>query len=176
MSGSANREALLRLLAPVVADAGLDLEDVVVTPAGRRRLVRVVVDRDGGVQLDDVATVSQAVSAALDEADPMGGAPYTLEVTSPGVDRPLTEHRHWRRATGRLVRAGLADGTTMTGRVEAVDDHGVVLDVDGVTRELAWAELGAGRVQVEFSRGGAPAPAAEDAGGGEPAADVDEEA
>jgi ribosome maturation factor RimP len=76
-------------------------------------------------------------------------------VTSPGVDRPLTEARHWRRAVGRLVkvRVGGADGDTVTGRVRAADGNGVELEVDGATREIGWGELGAGKVQVEFNRG-----------------------
>src|SRR5437763_10645803 len=91
-------------IAPVVDGVGYDLEELVVTPAGRRSVVRVVIDRDEGVTLDDIAEVSRAVSAALDENDgELGRAPYVLEVTSPGVDRPLTEARHWRRNVGRLV-------------------------------------------------------------------------
>jgi ribosome maturation factor RimP len=147
-----DREALLRLLAPVVERHGLDLEDVTVTPAGKRRMLRVVVDRDGGVGLDMVAEVSTAVSQTLDDSDAMGGAPYVLEVTSPGVDRPLTEPRHWRRARGRLVKATLHDGDVAAGRVAEVDDEAVTLDVDGVPTRLAWAEVSAGRVQVEFNR------------------------
>jgi ribosome maturation factor RimP len=152
---------------PVVADAGYDLEELVVTPAGRRSVVRVVVDRDAGVTLDDIAEVSRAVSDALDSNDDgMGRTPYVLEVTSPGVDRPLTEPRHWRRNTGRLVTvpvgpAGSAD--EVTGRVTAVTDAGVELAVEvkgkpgakkrpSTPRQVPWAQLGAGRVQVEFGR------------------------
>ena len=94
---------LRALLAPVVEGLGLDLEDVEVTAAGRRRRVCVVVDRDGGIDLDAVADVSKSVSDVLDASDALGSAPYVLEVTSPGVDRPLTQPRHWRRARGRLV-------------------------------------------------------------------------
>jgi len=146
------RERLVELLAPVLADTGLDLEDVQVTPAGRRRLLRVVVDREGGVPLDEVAAVSGVVSAALDRSDALGGQPYTLEVSSPGVDRPLTQPRHWRRANGRLVRASLADGSEVTGRVAAADDAGVLLGVDSGERRLDYADVAAARVQVEFSR------------------------
>jgi len=146
------RERLVELLAPVLADTGLDLEDVQVTPAGRRRLLRVVVDRQGGVPLDEVAAVSGVVSAALDRSDALGGQPYTLEVSSPGVDRPLTQPRHWRRANGRLVRASLADGSEVTGRVAAADDAGVLLGVDSGERRLDYADVAAARVQVEFSR------------------------
>ena len=152
---------------PVVAAAGYDLEELVVTPAGRRSVVRVVVDRDQGVSLDDVAEVSRAISAVLDQNDgDLGRAPYVLEVTSPGVDRPLTEPRHWRRNTGRLVAvtvgpAGSAE--QLAGRITAVDDAGVTLAVEKpgkpgarrkppTPRQVPWADLGPGRVQVEFAR------------------------
>ncbi|PWW23287.1 ribosome maturation factor RimP [Geodermatophilus normandii] len=159
---------------PVVGGAGYDLEELVVTPAGRRSVVRVVVDRDQGVSLDDVAEVSRAISAVLDENDgELGRAPYVLEVTSPGVDRPLTEPRHWRRNTGRLVTVtvGPAGRTeSVTGRVTAVDEQGVTLAVEPkakpgarkrppTPRQVPWAELGSGRVQVEFARPGKDDPA-----------------
>ena len=96
------------LLEPIVRAAGLDLESVKIGSAGRRRLLRVVVDADGGVSLDDIALVSREASIRLDGTGAMGEAPYTLEVSSPGVDRPLTQPRHWRRAVGRLVRVPLA--------------------------------------------------------------------
>ncbi|MEU7879754.1 ribosome maturation factor RimP [Microbispora bryophytorum] len=149
MGSDARRGRLVELLGPVVAAEGFDLEDVTVTPAGRRRLVRVVVDRDGGVSLDDVADVSQSVSKRLDEEDVLGGSAYVLEVTSPGVDRPLTEPRHWRRARGRLVKAELSDGASAEGRVTEADETGVELDG---ARRIAYADLLRGRVQVEFNR------------------------
>src|SRR3954465_1150761 len=109
-SAAQAREHLLDLLGPVVAGAGYDLEDVAVSAAGRRSLVRVTVDADGGIDLDAVAVISRLVSDAPDADATPTGSPralanaYVLEVSSPGVDRPLTEPRHWRRATGRLVR------------------------------------------------------------------------
>ncbi|TQN41891.1 ribosome maturation factor RimP [Blastococcus colisei] len=162
---------------PVVAAAGYDLEELVVTPAGRRSVVRVVVDRDQGVTLDDVAEVSRAVSEVLDQNDDgMGRTPYVLEVTSPGVDRPLTEQRHWRRNTGRLVTVAVGPAGhahEVTGRVVAVEAAGVTLAVEAqgrpgakkkapTPREVPWAELGSGRVQVEFGRGGQGGGAAPD--------------
>jgi ribosome maturation factor RimP len=159
---------LAEWIAPVVTDAGYDLEELVVTPAGRRSVVRVVVDRDQGVTLDDVAEVSKAVSEVLDANDDgMGRAPYVLEVTSPGVDRPLTEPRHWRRNAGRLVTVAVGptgSTDTVTGRITAVDADGITLAVETkgkpgakkrppTPRQVPWAELGAGRVQVEFGRG-----------------------
>src|SRR6476619_5993921 len=96
-------DRIAEVIRPVVTAAGMDLESVRVSAAGRRRLLRVVVDSDRGVSLDDAAEISRQLSAVLDEATVMGDFPYTLEVSAPGVDRPLTEPRHWRRATGRLV-------------------------------------------------------------------------
>jgi len=145
---------LLQLLGPVVTGTGHDLEDLSVTPAGRRRIVRVLVDKDGGTSLDDVADVSRVVSDALDDIDArepalLGGA-YVLEVSSPGVDRPLTAPRHWRRNVGRLVTAHLSDGASTTGRLGAADEEAVELD----GRRLALADVLRGQVQVEFSRPG----------------------
>jgi ribosome maturation factor RimP len=152
-------DRLTRLLEPVVHALGLDLEGLRVSAAGRRRLLRVTVDADGGVSLDVIATASRELSARLDGAVEMGELPYTLEVSSPGIDRPLTEPRHWRRAIGRLVVAPLsvqngqhagngADGAE--GRITSVTERGVTLDRDGVLSEFGYAELGPGRVQVEF--------------------------
>lgn len=147
-------DKLTGLLRPVVAESGFDLEEINVTPAGRRRLVRVVVDGDQGVSLDDIAVVSRAVSDALDRTELMGAAPYVLEVTSPGVDRPLTEPRHWRRAAGRLVRVTAGPEEEIEGRVITADDETVLFDIDGRERRLELAALGRGRVQVEFHRPG----------------------
>jgi len=154
---------------PVVGGAGYDLEELVVTPAGRRSVVRVVVDRDRGVTLDDIAEVSRAVSEVLDANDDGMGPPYVLEVTSPGVDRPLVQPRHWQRNVSRMVTVvvGPAGHTDeVTARITAVDDTGVALAVEAKSkpgakkrpptpRHVPWAQLGPGRVQVEFGRPGA---------------------
>ena len=154
MTASAAR--LSEVLAPVVERTGADLEHVDVSKAGKRSVVRVVVDRDGGVSMDDVADVSRAVSEALDaldEAEPgVLGPSYVLEVTSPGVDRPLTAARHWRRNVGRLVTVALREGPNVTGRIRAADDDAVVLDVEGAEQRHALADITRGTVQVEFSR------------------------
>jgi ribosome maturation factor RimP len=128
----------------------MDLESVRVTAAGRRRLLRVVVDSDRGVSLDDAAAISRELSAALDTAAAMGDFPYTLEVSSPGVDRPLTNPRHWRRAVGRLVEVTATDSSAVSGRIVSADSEGVTLDVGGARRRFDYAALGAGAVQVEF--------------------------
>jgi ribosome maturation factor RimP len=162
-SAAATRQHLRELLGPVVASAGYDLDDVTVTAAGRRNLIRVSVDADGGIDLDAVAAVTRLVSETLDaqdtgaEADNANGAfagPYVLEVSSPGVDRPLTEPRHWHRAVGRLVEVPIGN-RPVTGRVTGASSDGVTLDLRGVQRQLTWSELGLGRVQVEFNPPGA---------------------
>jgi ribosome maturation factor RimP len=146
--------AVTAALEPVSVAAGFDLEGVEITPAGRRRVLRVVVDRDGGLDLDAVAVVSREFATALDADTVMGDAPYVLEVTSPGVDRPITTPRQWRRAIGRLVEAPLHDGGTVRGRVAAADETTVSFDIDGEQRVVALAELSDGRMQLEFERSG----------------------
>jgi ribosome maturation factor RimP len=148
--GSVDESRIADVIGPVVAAAGMDLESVRVTAAGRRRLLRVVVDSDRGVSLDDAAAISRELSAALDRVAVMGDFPYTLEVSSPGVDRPLTDRRHWRRAVGRLVRVAVADSGPVAGRIVSADADGVTLDVEGARRRFAYGVLGAGAVQVEF--------------------------
>jgi len=135
-----------------LSDLSLDLEAVELTPAGKRRVLRVAVDKDGGVTLDDIAEATRAVSGVLDDSVLMGETAYTLEVTSRGVDRPLTEHRHWRRNRDRLVKVSLHDGSQVTGRVTESDDAGVTLEVDGTPRHLAYDEVGKALVQIEFNR------------------------
>jgi ribosome maturation factor RimP len=159
------RQQLIELIGPVITAAGYDLDDLSVTAAGRRSLIRVSVDGDHGIDLDAVATISRTISDVLDEDTGAGASfagPYVLEVSSPGVDRPLTQPRHWRRAVGRLVTVA-AEGQQLTGRVVSADDSLVVLDLAGEHRSLPLAALGAGRVQVEFSRPGDPPPGDDEA-------------
>jgi ribosome maturation factor RimP len=131
---------------------GLDIEAVEITPAGKRRILRVAVDKDGGVTLDEVAEATREVERALDGSDVMGEQPYTLEVTSRGVDRPLTLPRHWRRNAGRLVKVTFDDGTSATGRILESTDDAVSLEVSGQQRQVAYAEVKKALVQVEFNR------------------------
>ncbi len=140
------------LLVPAVEPLGMDLDAVELTTAGRRRVLRVVVDRDRGVTLDDIADVTRVVSKTLDASDALGDQPYTLEVTSRGVDRPLTLPRHWERNRGRLVEVQTAEGPALTGRIVEADDSGVALDADGIHRRVAYDEVRSARVQVEFAR------------------------
>ena len=152
MAVDRTREMLVAELTGPLQDAGYDLEAVEVTPAGRRRLLRVAVDKDGGVTMDEIAEATKAVSRLLDDSEAMGEQPYTLEVTSPGVDRPLTLPRHWRRNVGRLVALTLTGGDKVTGRIAAAGEDEVELTTADGTRSLAIADVAQARVQVEFNR------------------------
>ncbi|CAN5343520.1 ribosome maturation factor RimP [soil metagenome] len=131
---------------------GLDLEAVELTPAGKRRVLRIAVDQDGGVSMDDVAAATREVNRVLDESDVMGQQPYTLEVTSRGVDRPLTLARHWRRNADRLVKVTLTDGSSMTGRIGDSGEETVIVEVSGVDKLLAYDDVARALVQIEFNR------------------------
>jgi ribosome maturation factor RimP len=133
-----------------VVGSGFELESLEEVRAGQRWLIRVIIDSDTGVGLDDIATVSRAVSLALDQRDELIAGPYTLEVTSPGVDRPLTQTRHWRRNRLRLVRAALISGEELIGRIGDCDDEGVTLLVSGALRRVRYTELCRAVVEVEF--------------------------
>ncbi|MFF4868785.1 ribosome maturation factor RimP [Streptomyces sp. NPDC090109] len=151
-------DRLRGLVEPLVRAKDLDLEEVEVSRAGRRGLLRIVVDSDEGVELDACAELSRAISEKLDETDAMGEGEYVLEVSSPGADRPLTEHRHYVRATGRLVRLQLADDGELVARILAVDEDGLDLEVPGVkgrrptARRVEFADVSKARVEIEFNR------------------------
>ncbi|MDR6864396.1 ribosome maturation factor RimP [Phycicoccus sp. 3266] len=152
-----------------LGDLGLLVEDVAVTPTGKRRLVRVWIDRalsaEGDatdvvppLSLDEVSDATRAVSDALDDSDVMGEQPYTLEVTSPGVDRPLTLPRHFRRNVSRLVTVTPTEGEPVTGRIVSAGPDEVTLEVPATkktparTTSVRYAEVSRAVVQVEFSR------------------------
>jgi ribosome maturation factor RimP len=169
---AAVRAQLFELLEPVVESSGLDLEEVAVNRAGSRSVVRVVVDSDAGLDLDAVAEVSRTVSEALDGADDVLRGAYVLEVTSPGVDRPLTAPRHWRRNAGRKVKVLRTDGREVIGRVEeAADDPAgsVTLRTDRGPVEVAYSAVRRATVEVEFNPTGGGAGPAKQGGGAGPA-------
>lgn len=175
--------------APLAA-LGLLVEDITVTPAGRRRVVRIAVDRDladltdddgaspiAPISLDEVADATRVVGAALDEDPHLGDAPYVLEVSSPGVDRPLTQRRHLRRNVGRLARLTLADGSVVAGRIASVSADEVHLLGDpavGPGARVALADVRTGRVVVEFGRDDPDTGSEPDADGPDLAAPDDE--
>jgi ribosome maturation factor RimP len=178
---SASQAKALRSLAePIVAGLDCDLEDVVIRQAGKRRLVRIVVDHHtGGLTLDLVASISREISRVLEDSTVLGNSPYVLEVTSPGVDRPLTLPRHWARAVSRLVLVTPASGSPFEARVLRTDETHAVLEVDGVETTVAYSDVSRAVVQVEFTRledaelDDPDADAHVDVDGGDPAEDAD---
>jgi ribosome maturation factor RimP len=143
------------LVAPVAAAHSLEVDRIEVLTAGKRSVVRIFLDGDGpkgrGPSLDDIASTTRAISAAFDEADVTRGRPYTLEVSSRGVTRPLTEAKHFRRNTGRLVAIDAA-GEQLTGRVLSVDETAVQVDVEGQSRSIPLDTITRAVVQIELNR------------------------
>ena len=141
-----------RINAAVVAcldSVDVDVDAVELLGSGSRRVLRVVIDRDGGVPVDLISQVSRELSRELDRSDVMGESGYTLEVTSRGLSRPLTEPRHWRRNIGHLVVATLADGERRRGRLVSADDDGATLD-DGT--RWAYADVTTAVVEPELRK------------------------
>ena len=145
-------DTVRNIAAPIVSAAKLDLEDVTVDRVGRRDKVCVIVDADGGVDLDLIAKVSGDISAALDGEPQIEDAPFVLEVTSPGVDRPLTEARHWCRAHDRLVVVDMTDGRTVKGRVVSSDNRSATVAVSGEMQQVPYDDVSKAVVEVEFDR------------------------
>ena len=145
-------QQLATLVDECVSALGFDLEAIELTPAGNKRVLRIALDRDGGIGIDHITEATRALSEELDASDVMGSQPYTLEVTSRGVDRPLTEPRHWRRNAGRLVRLRLADDSSIDGRIGESDDEGVIIEGRTTSQRLAYDQISTALVQTELNR------------------------
>ena len=142
------RDQIFELVEPLISKAGLVLEEVQVQTPGKHRFVTVIVDSETGLNLDQVTDASRLVGEAMDGASFMGDAPYTLEVTSPGVDRPLTAPRHWRKNVDRLVKIIKLDGEICKGRISSSTEDEVTLDCCTV----AFADIKRATIEVEFNR------------------------
>ncbi len=150
MSLAAN---LTELLNPVVSRAGFVLEEVTVTPVGKRRLVSVVIDRENSnPSLDEVTVVSKEISVILDAYSQMGEMPFTLEVTTPGVDRPLTLPRHWKKNIGRLVKITPKQGDKFIGRISEFSENQVKLELEKELLTFDLGDVSRAQIEVEFNR------------------------
>jgi ribosome maturation factor RimP len=151
-------EKITELVQPAVEKAGFFLEDVHVVSPGKHRIITCIVDGLTPLNLDQVTTVSRDISELLDAADFMDDSAFTLEVTSPGVDRPLTLPRHWHKNLNRLVKVVNQDGSVVNGRVTTVEDSSVVLieDIKGKSKEhtVFFADVKRATVEIEFNRKG----------------------
>jgi ribosome maturation factor RimP len=142
-------ENLTDLLEPAIKRAGFVLEEVKVTPAGKRRIIAVIIDgEDRNPSLDEVTVVSRQVSDILDNYSQLGDLPFTLEVTTPGVDRPLMLPRHWRKNVGRLVKITPNEGEPFISRITSVSDESVALE----SREIKYSEIKRASIEIEFNR------------------------
>lgn len=150
-------QSITDAITPAIEAAGFFLEDVHIASPGNRRVVTVVVDGSVNLNLDEVTVVTKEISAVLDESEFMGQTPFTLEVSSPGVDRPLVLPRHWQKNMSRLVRSVMVNGEVVTGRVDAVHDESVCVIVEGKSPhkvELPFVEIKRAQVEIEFNRKG----------------------
>ncbi len=156
-TGLPSQTQVIELLGGEFARAGYEIEDVVIDTRARPPRITVIADGDNGLDLDSIATLSRSASALLDDLDGIRDD-YVLEVSSPGVDRPLTSAKHFRRARGRKVDVELSDGSTLTGRVGETHDETVALVLragrDWTVREVALDDIVKAVVQVEFSSPG----------------------
>ena len=150
------KDQISELVTPAVSDQGFYLEDVHVATPGSHRIVTCIVDGDASLNLDQVTTVSRVISELLDEAAFMGETPFTLEVTSPGVDRPLTQPRHFAKNIDRLLKIVKLDGSEVTGRILSNTDHDVTLTVtvkkENLEQTVSLSEIKRAVVEIEFNR------------------------
>jgi len=149
-------QSITDLISPAVTEAGFYLEEVLIASPGSHRTVTCVVDGPTPLNLDQVTVVSRIISELLDADDFMGDTPFTLEVTSPGVDRPLTEVRHWTKNLTRLIKATLNDGTIITGRLTEFDETNATLveNIKGRIKNhtVAFVDIKRAVVEIEFNR------------------------
>lgn len=142
------KDQIFELVAPLVDKAGLVLEDVQVQTPGKNRFVTIMVDSETGLNLDQVTDISRLVGETMDKAPFMGDTPYTLEVTTPGVDRPLTAPRHFKKNVDRLVKITKNDGTQVKGRISSADENSVTLD----NASINYSEIKRAIIEIEFNR------------------------
>ena len=150
------KDQISELVTPAVSDQGFYLEDVHVATPGSHRIVTCIVDGDASLNLDQVTTVSRVISELLDEAAFMGETPFTLEVTSPGVDRPLTQPRHFAKNIDRLLKIIKLDESEVTGRILSNTDQDVTLTVavkkETIEQTVSLSEIKRAVVEIEFNR------------------------
>jgi ribosome maturation factor RimP len=142
---------LTLLLEPVVGNFSFDLDEIEITRSGGQKILDVTIDGDTGVNLDEVAEVSRAISEFLDNSDAMGDEPYVLEVGTRGVTKPLTKPVHWARNIGRLVNVA-GDAINAVGRIVEFTDPNVTLDIKGKLRTLSINEISRANIEIEFKK------------------------
>jgi len=138
-------EVISSTLAPIISGAGFYLEEVTLS-SDAPKILTVIIDGDTPLNLDQVTSVTKEISELLEQLPELGDFPFTLEVSSPGIDRPLTLPRHWRKNLGRLVTITLQDGSVVKGRIGELVDQLIKID----ERELALSDITRAQVEIEF--------------------------
>ncbi len=150
-----DQKKLERLVEPILSNHGLELDAFETVPAGKRTLVRIVVDGDGangrGPTLDEISVVTRAISKMLDAEPAAGNQSFTLEVSSRGIGRPLTQPKHFRRNVSRLVRIKTSD-ENFVGRIKSADETEVLIEIDGTTRQVPYTQISKAIIEVEMKR------------------------
>ncbi len=142
------QEDVASAIRPIIEAAGNYLEEVKIIAAGKRKLITVIVDSDSYLNLDQVTSVTRSISDVIEGVDSLGDTPFTLEVTSPGTDRPLTLPRHWKKNHGKLVKISLIDGAEVEGRIANSNESAVELD----TATVNFSDIKKALLQIEFKK------------------------
>ena len=142
------KEDISAAITPALSALGFYLEDVTITSAGRRSMLTIIVDGDTHLSLDQVTSATKAIGEIVEGLQSLGDTPFTLEVTSPGLDRPLTKPRHWRKNIDRLVKIVLLDGSVVNGRIKSATETDVL--VDDVSIE--FSAIKRATLEVEFKQ------------------------
>lgn len=144
------KEEISAVITPALSALGFYLEDVTITSAGRRSMLTVIVDGDTHLSLDQVTSATKAIGEIIESLQSLGDTPFTLEVTSPGLDRPLTKPRHWRKNIDRLVKVVLLDGKEVKGRIKAASEVSATV----AESEINFADIKRASLEVEFKQVG----------------------
>ena len=144
------KEDISDAVTPALSALGFYLEDVTITSAGRRSMLTIIVDGDTHLSLDQVTSATKAIGEIVESIQSLGETPFTLEVTSPGLDRPLTKPRHWRKNIDRLVKIVLLDGKEIKGRIKAASENSATVDES----EINFSDIKRASLEVEFKQVG----------------------
>jgi ribosome maturation factor RimP len=143
-----NKEQVLAVITPAIESLGFYVEDITITSAGKRSMLTVIVDGDTHLSLDQVTVATKAISEIVENLPTLGNNPFTLEVTSPGLDRPLTKPRHWRKNQDRLIKIVLNDGKEINGRIKDSTESAVTVD----DKTINFADIKRATLEVEFKK------------------------
>jgi len=143
-----NKEQVAAAITPAIESLGFYLEDINITSAGKRSMLTVIVDGDTHLSLDQVTVATKAISEIVENLPTLGNNPFTLEVTSPGLDRPLTKPRHWRKNQDRLIKIILNDGKELRGRIKESTDTSVTVD----EQLINFADIKRATLEIEFKK------------------------